>query len=99
MTRTEANLFFRLIVRRYERRSLIVISNKSFMDWGEVFNDFVLAATILDRLLHHATTLNVKGESYRLKEKRRAGLLTRAKSTDDASTDEVAQEGVMPISN
>jgi DNA replication protein DnaC len=79
LSRTEASLFFRLIVRRYERASLIVTSNKSFLDWGEVFNDHVLATAILDRLLHHATTLNIKGESYRLKEKRRAGLLGRAK--------------------
>jgi hypothetical protein len=56
-----------------------VTSNKSFLDWGEVFNDHVLAIAILDRLLHHATTLNIKGESYRLKEKRRAGLLGRPK--------------------
>lgn len=77
LTREEASLFFRLIVRRYERASVIVTSNKSFLDWGEIFNDHVLATAILDRLLHHATTLNVKGESYRLKEKRKAGLLGR----------------------
>ena len=57
--------------------SLIVTSNKSFVDWGEVFNDQVLATAILDRLLHHATTLNIKGESYRLREKKKAGLLGR----------------------
>ena len=79
LTREEASLFFRLIVRRYERASTIVTSNKSFLDWGEVFNDHILATAILDRLLHHATTLNIKGESYRLKEKRRAGLLGRPK--------------------
>jgi DNA replication protein DnaC len=62
----------------YERVSLIVTSNKNFIDWGEIFNDQVLATAILDRLLHHATTLNIKGESYRLKEKRRAELLGRA---------------------
>lgn len=77
LSREEASLFFRLVVRRYERASLIVTSNKSFLDWGEVFNDHVLATAVLDRLLHHATTLNIKGESYRLKEKRRAGLLGR----------------------
>jgi DNA replication protein DnaC len=77
LTREEASLFFRLIVRRYERASLIVTSNKSFLDWGEIFNDHVLATAILDRLLHHATTLNIKGESYRLKEKKKAGLLAR----------------------
>ena len=56
LSRTEASLFFRLIVRRYERASLIITSNKSFLDWGEIFNDHVLATAILDRLLHHATT-------------------------------------------
>lgn len=77
LSREEASLFFRLLVRRYERGSLIVTSNKGFTDWGEVFNDHVLATAILDRLLHHTTTLNIKGESYRLKDKRKAGLLGR----------------------
>jgi DNA replication protein DnaC len=76
--RDEASLFFRLLARRYERASLILTSNKSFLDWGEIFNDQVLATAILDRLLHHATTLNIKGESYRLKEKRKAGLINPA---------------------
>jgi DNA replication protein DnaC len=79
LSRDEASLFFRLVVRRYERASLIVTSNRSFLDWGDVFNDQVLATAILDRLLHYSTTLNIKGESYRLKEKRRAGLLGRPK--------------------
>lgn len=79
MSRQEASLFFRLVTRRYERASLILTSNKSFADWGEIFNDQVLATAILDRLLHHATTLNIKGESYRLKEKRKAGLLGKSK--------------------
>lgn len=77
LTREEASLFFRLLVRRYERASLIVTSNKSFADWGELFNDQVLATAILDRLLHHATTVNIKGDSYRLREKKKAGLLGR----------------------
>ena len=81
LSREEASLFFRLVVRRYERASLIVTSNKSFLDWGEIFNDHVLATAILDRLLHHSTTLNIKGDSYRLKEKRRAGLLARQQPT------------------
>ena len=78
LTREEASLFFRLLVRRYEKASLVITSNKSFLDWGEIFNDQVLATAILDRLLHHATTINIKGESYRLKEKRKAGLLSRS---------------------
>lgn len=81
LSREEASLIFRLITRRYERASTIVTSNKSFLDWGEIFNDHVLATAVLDRLLHHATTLNIKGESYRLKEKRRAGLLGQAQPT------------------
>ena len=75
MTREEASLFFRLINRRYERACTILTSNKSFMDWGEVFGDQVIATAILDRLLHHSTTLNIKGESYRLKDKRKAGIV------------------------
>ncbi|NJN81801.1 MAG: ATP-binding protein [Caldilineaceae bacterium] len=77
LVRTEATLFFRLVVRRYERASMIITSNKSFLDWGDMFNDPVLATAVLDRLLHYSTTLNIKGESYRLKEKRRTGLLGR----------------------
>jgi DNA replication protein DnaC len=77
LSRLEASLFFRLVARRYERASLVITSNKSFLDWGETFNDPILATAILDRLLHYSTTLNIKGESYRLKEKRRAGLLGR----------------------
>jgi DNA replication protein DnaC len=89
LTREEASLFFRLLVRRYERGSLIVTSNKGFADWGEVFNDQVLATAILDRLLHHATTLNIKGESYRLKEKRKAGVLgRRSKPNGEEVSDE-----------
>jgi len=92
LSREEASLFFRLIVRRYERASLIVTSNKSFIDWGEIFNDHVLATAVLDRLLHHATTLNIKGESYRLKEKRRAGLLGRPEPTAEPTMATVGEE-------
>ncbi len=86
MTREEASLFFRLINRRYERASTILTSNKSFMDWGEIFGDQVIATAILDRLLHHSTTLNIKGESYRLKDKRRAGLVTTPTTKEEATT-------------
>jgi DNA replication protein DnaC len=93
LSREEASLFFRLVVRRYERASLILTSNKSYLDWGEVFNDHVLATAILDRLLHHSTTLNIKGESYRLKEKRRAGLLSRPPSENENRKEEVTENG------
>jgi DNA replication protein DnaC len=88
MSRDEAGLFFRLLTRRYEKASTIITSNKSFVDWGEIFNDQVLATAILDRLLHHCTTLNIKGESYRLKEKRKAGLLGSTPKPQEVSTEE-----------
>jgi DNA replication protein DnaC len=91
LSQLEASLFFRLVVRRYERASLIVTSNKSFLDWGETFNDPVLATAILDRLLHYSTTLNIKGESYRLKEKRRAGLLNRPNLVVNGEMDAVVE--------
>ncbi len=58
-----------------EQASKRDLDYKGFLDWWDIFGDQVLATAILDRLLHHATTVNIKGESYRLKEKRRAGLL------------------------
>src|SRR5713101_5446946 len=74
--RQGANLFFQLVSRRYERGSIIIItSNQSLGAWGEVFGDPVIASAILDRLLHHSITINIKGESFRLKEKLKAGLL------------------------
>jgi DNA replication protein DnaC len=88
MNREEAGLFFRLLTRRYERASLIITSNKSFVDWGEIFNDQVLATAILDRLLHHCTTLNIKGDSYRLKEKRKAGLLGGSNKPVEKTTEQ-----------
>jgi len=73
--RQGANLFFQLVSRRYERGSIIITSNQSLGAWGEVFGDTVIASAILDRLLHHSFTINIKGESFRLKEKLKAGLL------------------------
>jgi DNA replication protein DnaC len=62
-----ANLFFQLVSARYERASLIVTSNKPFGRWGEVFGDDVVAAAMIDRLVHHADVVALKGDSYRLK--------------------------------
>jgi len=76
-----ASLLFQLIARRYERGSIILTSNQSLTGWGDVFGDPIIATAILDRLLHHSTLLNVKGESYRLKEKRKAGVFGRAAAT------------------
>jgi DNA replication protein DnaC len=78
-----AHLFFQLVSRRYERGSLLVTSNRSVSEWGEVFGDAVVATAILDRLLHHSQVLTIRGESYRLRAKRRAGLLPAARSAPD----------------
>jgi len=64
-----ANLFFQLVSSRYERASLIVTSNKVFGRWGEVFGDDVVAAAMIDRLVHHAEVIALKGDSYRLKDR------------------------------
>lgn len=63
-----ANLFFQLVSSRYERASLIVTSNK-LRRWGEVFGDDVVAAAMIDRLVHHAEVISLKGDSYRLKDR------------------------------
>lgn len=78
----QANLFFQVVSRRYEQGSIILTSNKSYGEWAEVFSgDAVIAAAILDRLLHHSTTIAIKGESYRLKDKKRAGLVAGREQT------------------
>ncbi len=73
--RRAAHLFFQLVNRRYEKGSLLVTTNQRVSDWGIVFGDEVLATAILDRLLHHSHTLMITGESYRLREKRKSGLI------------------------
>ena len=73
--RAAATAFFTLVSARYERGSIILTSNKGFGEWGELLGDSVIAAAILDRLLHHSHVFNIRGESYRLAEKRTAGLL------------------------
>lgn len=70
-----AHAFFQLISRFYETRSIIFTSNKSYGEWGEIFRDHVIASAVLDRILHHCTTINIKGDSYRLKERRKQGLI------------------------
>ncbi|CCW12237.1 IS21-like element helper ATPase IstB [Rhodococcus aetherivorans] len=75
LDREEANMFFQLISRRYEKGATIVTSNKSFTEWGSVLGDDVLATAILDRLLHHCDVLTINGPSYRLKD--RQALVTK----------------------
>jgi len=77
LERATANLFFQLVAKRYERGSILLTTNQQVTEWGHVFGDETIAAAILDRLLHHSHTLVIKGESYRLKAKKRAGLLGR----------------------
>ena len=69
LDRVESHLFFKLINSRYETGSVILTSNKSFTEWADVFGDAVIASAVLDRLLHHATVINIRGGSYRLKDK------------------------------
>lgn len=71
-----ATLLFQLVTARYERGSILLTSNKSYGEWGSIFGDPVIATAILDRLLHHSTTVNIRGDSYRLKERRKSGLST-----------------------
>ena len=74
MGREQANLFFQVIAKRYEKGSMILTSNLTFGSWDQAFaGDAVLTAAMLDRLLHHAHIVQITGESYRLKDKRKAG--------------------------
>jgi DNA replication protein DnaC len=79
--RIGANLFFQLVSRRYEKGPMILTSNQSLGSWGDVFGDRVIATAILDRLLHHAITLNIRGNSYRLKDKLKAGLVQQTEAS------------------
>ncbi len=67
ITKNGANLFFQLVNARYERNSMVLTSNKSFKEWGDIFGDSVVAAALLDRLLHHCHIVNIQGNSYRLR--------------------------------
>ena len=77
-----ANLFFQLVSSRYERASLIVTSNKPFGRWGEVFGDEVVAAAMIDRLVHHADIVALKGDSYRLRNRDLGRVPTDATETE-----------------
>lgn len=78
LERATANLFFQLVARRYERGSILLTTNQPVTDWGHVFGDETIAAAVLDRLLHHSHTLVIKGDSFRLKAKKKAGLMVRS---------------------
>ncbi len=89
-----ATVFFQLVSARYERGSIMLTSNKSYGEWGSIFgNDPIIATAILDRLLHHSTTINIRGESYRLRERKKAGLLPAAAQGAESVTSTRAPRG------
>ncbi len=84
LSREQAHLFFQIVAARYERGSTIMTSNLSFSTWDQAFaGDRVLTAAMLDRLLHHAQVAQIQGESYRLKDKRKAGIIGPASTGKD----------------
>jgi DNA replication protein DnaC len=86
--REQANLFFQVVAKRYERGSMILTSNLTFGSWGQAFaGESVLAAAMLDRILHHASVVTIQGESYRLKDKRRAGPIARTVAPPATATE------------
>ena len=89
-----AHLFFQLVSRRYERGALLVTSNRAVGEWGTVLGDPVVATAILDRMLHHSHVVTIRGESYRLREKRRSGLLQKAAPAQDNTNVQPRMEGV-----
>ena len=79
--REEANLFFQVIAKRYERGSIVLTSNLPFAQWASAFaDDATLTAAMLDRLLHHAHIVQIQGDSYRLKDKRKAGVIKKTET-------------------
>jgi DNA replication protein DnaC len=77
-----AHLFFQLVSRRYERGSMLITTNQTITQWGHVFGDEMIAAAVLDRVLHHSHVLVIQGDSFRLRQKKRAGLLGSSKSNN-----------------
>ena len=74
LNRQEAELLFRLILERYEHGSVILTSNKFFSNWGELLSDNVLTKALLDRLLYHSHVVNIRGQTYRLRDRMKAGV-------------------------
>jgi len=84
-----SSLFFDIVSERYEKGSIIASSNKPFSEWGNIFNDSILATAILDRLLHHATVVNIKGDSYRLKDRKKQGVFTHVEVAENKEKGDV----------
>ena len=70
-----AHLFFQLVSKRYGKSATMITSNRAFGEWREIFGDHVVATALLDRLLHNSHVITIKGESYRLRTKRKSGVL------------------------
>jgi DNA replication protein DnaC len=81
-----AHLFFQLVSRRYERGAMLITSNRAVGEWGSVFGDAVVATAILDLLLHHSHVITIRGDSYRLREKRRCGFLQKPAAAPETET-------------
>jgi DNA replication protein DnaC len=75
LTQEQANLFFQVVNHRYEQGSIIMTTNKSFGKWAEVLSDEAIASATLDRLLHHANIFSLVGDSYRMKDRLKAGVV------------------------
>jgi|AGTN01.1.fsa_nt_gi DNA replication protein len=75
LTKEESALFFNLVAARYEKSSIILTTNKTFGQWGELMGDNAIATATLDRLLHHAEVIIMKGDSYRIKKRSKLGLV------------------------
>ncbi len=75
LTTEQATLFFQLVNTRYENGSIILTSNKNFGHWGEIMNDDAVATATLDRLLHHSHVLSLEGDSYRMKDRLKIGVV------------------------
>ncbi len=86
INRDECNLFFRFIANRYEKASTVITSNKSFSDWTELFHDPVIVTAILDRLLHHSTVINIRGNSYRLMGKTADEVLREEQKAEESGS-------------
>jgi IstB-like ATP binding protein len=85
MDQASANWTFQVVTRRYDRGSILLTSNRGFSDWGRVFSDAVLASAIVDRLLHNASVLNIRGRSYRMRTKRVLSAWLRDRIGADSS--------------
>ena len=81
-----AHLFFQLVSRRNERGSFLITSNRTVSEWGVVFGDAIAATAILDRMLHNSHVITIRGDSYRLKDKRRAGAVLHQPHVNAPST-------------